>query len=138
MNYTSSVQILFDYEFTRLFKSNEGKIKRFFKEIKEIKILFYYKASIIKAISSKVDSGSSGFATSVSGNSLGPNSEEQKAIIARYKEFIREQDIQLNSYKLKLDEQNQLNQTLVATLKQLEDQFQTLKDQHALLRASSK
>ena len=91
----------------------------------------------MKALSSK---GSSANGSSLGGStqSLAMNANEHNALISHYKDLIREQDIQLTASKLRLNEHTSMNQTLVVTLKQLEEQYQLLKEQNSLLRASSR
>jgi hypothetical protein len=55
----------------------------------------------------------------------------------QFKQLIREQDMQLNLVRQQFNEQTQLNQQLTTTLKQLEERYQLLKDQHSLLKATT-
>lgn len=63
--------------------------------------------------------------------------EENNQVIMQFKQLIREQDTQLNDIKKQFIEQVDLNQTLTSTLKQIEERYQLLKDQHALLKATT-
>ncbi|CAF0812047.1 unnamed protein product [Brachionus calyciflorus] len=99
-----SNDLLFDYEFTRLFKSNETLIINF---LTNKKILVNGSDSDSK-INGSMD------------NKISHQIEQQNAlIIGQYQQIIREQDA-------KLKEQQQLNQMLTQTCSQLQLSYQDL------------
>uniref|UniRef100_A0A0L8G801 General vesicular transport factor p115 n=1 Tax=Octopus bimaculoides TaxID=37653 RepID=A0A0L8G801_OCTBM len=106
LNYKHPNEVIFDYEFTRLFKSLENEV--------------------LRAVSVSDNKGKTGLSASI---------HEHSSIVIQYKELIREQDIQLNDLRKELKgykSQSNLNKEEFEETKQ---QIQQLKDQNAVLKA---
>jgi hypothetical protein len=103
----SSADLLFDYEFTRLFKSNE--------------------TLILNLLENKNQNAST--SSGAKQEALGQNyqlEQQNSMIMAQFQQIIREQDKKLN-------EQYQVNQSLTQTCAQLQDYCQKLNQQYNLL-----
>ena len=104
----SSAELLFDYEFTRLFKSNETLI-----------------LNLLENKNQNVSTNAGGTKQEAAGQSY-QQEQQNSMIMAQFQQIIREQDAKLN-------EQYQVNQTLTQTCAQLQDYCQKLNQQYSLL-----
>ncbi|RWS29226.1 general vesicular transport factor p115-like isoform X1, partial [Leptotrombidium deliense] len=106
LRYSRVDDVIFDYEFCRLFKSIEGVI--------------------IKAVQNKPD-----LANGPESNM----SAEQHRLLVQYKELIRDQDLQLTSLKQELQKMKEDYTRVSTEMKEFQDSCQQLRDQNALLKA---
>ncbi|XP_064603331.1 general vesicular transport factor p115-like [Liolophura sinensis] len=108
LNYKQPNEVMFDFEFTRLFKTLEIEVLRAVKpEGKDAEERRKKMASL----------------------------KEHESIVDQYKGLIKEQDEQLNTTKQELRELKDKHEKDVKELEQLRDQVQQLKDQNALIKA---
>ncbi|RWS14215.1 general vesicular transport factor p115-like isoform X1 [Dinothrombium tinctorium] len=106
LRYSRVDDVVFDYEFCRLFKSLEG--------------------AIIKAVQNKPD---------LTNGPESNMSAEQHRLLVQYKEVIRDQDQQLTSLRSELEKLRENFEKVNAELKEQSDTCQQLRDQNALLKA---
>lgn len=99
-------EVLFDYEFCRLFKSLEGVI--------------------IKAVQPKPK------LLNGPESSMTP---EQQELLRQYKDLIREQDMQIHELKSQIEEMKTEYESSKAQVEDMTSTIQQLKDQNALLKA---
>ncbi len=127
-HFTGFDQLLYDCEFIRTFKLNESMCVFSFAKKRWVGLnpLISLKGAIIKSLTCK-DNQTSSHKTF----------EEHNDIILQYKQIIRDQDMELTNFKnLSADYALKL-QTLSQSYKDLESNFQFIKDQNALLKATS-
>lgn len=105
LNYKHPNEVIFDYEFTRLFKSLENEV--------------------LRAVSVSDDKGKSKSASV----------QEHSNIVIQYKELIREQDTQLNEMKKELKKLQAKDTSCKEEIDEMKLQIQQLKDQNAVLKA---
>ncbi|CAE1275452.1 General vesicular transport factor p115 [Acanthosepion pharaonis] len=105
LNYKHPNEVIFDYEFTRLFKSLENEV--------------------LHAVSVSDDKGKSKSASV----------QEHSNIVIQYKELIREQDTQLNEMKKELKKLQAKDTSCKEEMDEMKLQIQQLKDQNAVLKA---
>lgn len=106
LNYKHPNEVIFDYEFTRLFKSLENEV--------------------LRSVSVSDDKG---------GKSKSASIQEHSNIVIQYKELIREQDTQLNELKKELKKFKAKDTTRKDEMDEMKQQIQQLKDQNAVLKA---
>ncbi|GAB1598211.1 general vesicular transport factor p115-like isoform X2 [Argonauta hians] len=106
LNYKHPNEVIFDYEFTRMFKSLENEI--------------------LRAVSVSDNKGKSGHSARI---------DEHSSIVTQYKELIREQDIQLNELRKELKGYKSQSNISKEEAVETKQQIQQLKDQNAVLRA---
>lgn len=108
MKHQNPSELLFDYEFCRLFKSLEG--------------------AVIKAVTPKSsDSILNGPETNLT--------EAEHGLLQQYKGLIRDQDQQLSELRIKLSDLQSEHSKLLAQIDEMGSSIQQLKDQNSLLKA---
>ncbi|CAI9722166.1 general vesicular transport factor p115-like [Octopus vulgaris] len=106
LNYKHPNEVIFDYEFTRLFKSLENEV--------------------LRAVSVSDNKGKTGLSASI---------HEHSSIVIQYKELIREQDLQLNELRKELKGYKSQSDSNKEEFEESKQQIQQLKDQNAVLKA---
>ncbi|XP_029635799.1 general vesicular transport factor p115 isoform X2 [Octopus sinensis] len=106
LNYKHPNEVIFDYEFTRLFKSLENEV--------------------LRAVSVSDSKGKTGLSASI---------HEHSSIVIQYKELIREQDLQLNELRKELKGYKSQSDSNKEEFEESKQQIQQLKDQNAVLKA---
>ncbi|KAJ8315913.1 hypothetical protein KUTeg_006547 [Tegillarca granosa] len=106
-NHKQAMEVIFDYEFTRLFKKLETEA--------------------LKAVSSTafVEENKKKMASM----------QEHEKVVNHYKNLIQEQDQQLTDTKKQLEDLQKTHQLAELQLQELKEQVQQLKDQNSLLKA---
>ncbi|XP_067121915.1 general vesicular transport factor p115 [Centruroides vittatus] len=107
LKYKAPNDVLFDYEFCRLFKSLEGLI--------------------IKAVQPKPKDLTNGPESTMT--------PEQQKLLQQYKDVIRDQDQKLHDTKQQLEEIMTEHKMCTAQLQEMSSSIQQLRDQNALLKA---
>lgn len=108
LKYKLPGEVLFDYEFCRLFKSLEG--------------------TVVKAVTPKPkDSLLNGPESSLS--------QSEHALLRRYKDLIRDQDQQINEMQKQINELQVENKKGLAQVEEMNATVQQLRDQNSLFKA---
>ncbi|XP_069124785.1 general vesicular transport factor p115-like isoform X2 [Argopecten irradians] len=105
--YKHPSEVVFDFEFTRIFKSLEF--------------------DILNTVSPNANAAEQ--------KQKIANLQEHEKVVNQYKELIQEQDTQLKSVTQEVEQLRYQNSTSTAQLSELREQVQQLKDQNALLKA---
>ncbi|XP_033738729.1 general vesicular transport factor p115-like isoform X2 [Pecten maximus] len=105
--YKHPSEVVFDFEFTRIFKSLE--------------------VDILNTVSPNANAAEQ--------KQKIANLQEHEKVVNQYKELIQEQDTQLKSVTLELEQMRYQNTTSTGQLSEIREQVQQLKDQNALLKA---
>ncbi|KAL5018601.1 hypothetical protein ScPMuIL_004323 [Solemya velum] len=108
LNYKQPTEVIFDYGFTKLFKSLESEVLRTVSASGDDKEDVKKKMASIK---------------------------DHESIVDQYKELIKEQDHELNERRRGMEELKSQNEFSQREIGQLREQVQQLKDQNALFKA---
>ncbi|KAK2174660.1 hypothetical protein NP493_786g01099 [Ridgeia piscesae] len=110
VDFPESAEVVFDHQFTRLFKKLESDVQ------KVCCVCDFQKSEVDEQKKQAVI-------------------EQHDSIVSQYKELIREQDAQLNTVRAELSDMKGKYSNTDKTIEELTQQIQQLKDQNALLKA---